>query len=119
MKNYRDLLLSQAFRVVPGELYNLVSFELRREFRHIFYEIILPEDAPWEYLREKVMPPFVRYCEFKSIYPESTSRLIISLFYQNRFYLFRGREFLKAFREIERADRDRPGHFLQKWKKET
>jgi hypothetical protein len=110
MKNYRDLLLSQAFRVVPGELYNRVSFEMRREFRHIFYEIILPEEAPWEYMREKALPSFLRYCQYKSIRPEAATRLIISLFYQNRFYLFAGKEFLKAFHEIERMSGDCTNH---------
>jgi len=110
MQNYRDLLFSKAFQVVPGEDYNRVSFELRREFQHRFYEIILPEAAPWKYMREKVMPSFLRYCQYKSIDAETATQLIVSLFYQNRFYLLAGKEFIKAFHEIEGMDGECTNH---------
>lgn len=104
MQNYRELLFSKAFKVVPGENYNRVSFEFRRDFQHRFYEIVLPEEAPWEYMRGKALPSFLRYCKYKSIRPEVSTRLIISLFYQNRFYLIAGKDFLNAFHEIERME---------------
>ena len=110
MQNYRELLFSKAFRVVPGESYNRVSFEFRRDFQHRFYEIILPEEAPWEYMRKKALPSLLRYCQYKSIRPEAATQLIISLFYQNRFYLFAGKEFLKAFHEIEKMGGECTNH---------
>ena len=119
MQSYLDRLFSKAFNVVPGENYNRVSFELRKEFQHRFYEIILPEGAPWTYMREKVMPSFLQYCQYQSIRPETATQLIVSLFYQNRFYLFAAKEFLKAFQEIESMEMESPNQRLQIYKKET
>jgi hypothetical protein len=108
MQNYRDLLFSKAFNVVPGEIYNRVSSELRGKFRHSFYEIILPEGAPWKYVEEKVMPSFLRYCAYKSIRPETATRLIVSLFYRGRFYLIAAKDFIKEIQQIERTEGQSP-----------
>lgn len=101
MADYRDLLFSRAFRVVPGPQYNEISQPLRESRNLFFYEVILHPDTPWESLRDRVYPALARYLKYKSIAPDSAEGVVVSLFFREQFYLIEGREFLSAYREIE------------------
>ena len=104
MADYRDLLLSRAFLVVPGPQYNEVSHQMRESRGLFFYEVILRPDTPWESMRDRVYPALARFLKYKSISPELGSGVVVSLFFQNRFYLLAGSEFLKTYTEIEGLD---------------
>ncbi len=104
MAGYRHFLFSRAFSVVPGPQYNEVSQQLRENQNFFFYEVILPPDAPWEFLRDRIYPPLARFLKYKSLDPELGRGAVISLFFQERFYLLAGPEFLKAYAEIEGLD---------------
>jgi hypothetical protein len=106
MDPFRDLLLSKAFQVVPGPRYNQVSQDLRESGNILFYEVVLREDTPWEYLRDQVYPVLARYLKYKSISPELPEGVVVSLFFQDRFYLLQASEFLQAYREKEGLDPD-------------
>ena len=101
MADYRDLLFSRAFRVVPGPQYNEISQQLRESRNLFFYEVILHPDTPWEFLRDRVYPALARYLKYKSIAPDSAEGMVVSLFFREKFYLIEGREFISAYREIE------------------
>lgn len=101
MADYRDLLFSRAFRVVPGPQYNEISQQLRESRNLFFYEVILQPDTSWESLRDRVYPALARYLKYKSIAPDSAEGVVVSLFFRDQFYLIEGREFLAAYREIE------------------
>jgi hypothetical protein len=106
MDPFRDLLFSKAFQVVPGPLYNQVSQDLRESRNILFYEVVLREDTPWEYLRDQVYPVLARYLKYKSISPELPEGVVVSLFFRDRFYLLHAAEFLRAYREKEGLDPD-------------
>ena len=101
--DFKDILFSKADSVIQGKDYNRVSYEMREKGneRLIFYEVILPEDKGWEYLRDKIYPEFIRFLKMKKIDPEAAPGTIVSLFYRDRCYLIKGSEFLKAFMEME------------------
>jgi hypothetical protein len=104
MHDYRDFLLSKAFRIVPGQEYNRVSYELRENKRgplFAIYEIVLHEGQSWEDMREKVYPALVRYLKYKGMPPASGAGLMIALFSRDFFYLIDGPDFLGAYCEIE------------------
>ena len=105
--HYQKLLLAKAFRVVPGREYNKVSSALRDERqggRSLFYEVVLDEGRPWKYLRKMIFPAFIRYLKYKRLDPRSGQGLIVSLFFQNKFYLLEAPEFINAFCELEGID---------------
>lgn len=115
MIHFRDLLFSKASRIVPGPGYNRVSRQLRENRNILFYEVVLLEDTPWEHLRDHVYPALARYLRYKSISPERPEGVVVSLFFQDRFYLLEALEFLRAYRETEGLD---PGAFhirVQNW----
>jgi hypothetical protein len=104
MADYQDLLFSRAFLVVPGPQYNEVSQRLRESQDLFFYEVILPPDAPWEFMRDRVCPSLARFLKSKSLDPEMGIGVVVSLFFQERFYLLKGPEFMKSYAEIEGLD---------------
>jgi hypothetical protein len=106
MDPFRDLLFSKAFQIVPGSRYNQVSQDLRETQNILFYEVVLREDTPWEYLRDQVYPLLARYLRHKSISPELPEGVVVSLFFHDRFHLLRAAEFLRAYREKEGLDPD-------------
>jgi hypothetical protein len=106
MDPFRDLLFSKAFQVVPGPRYNQVSHDLRERGNILFYEVVLREDTRWEGLRDNVYPALARYLKYKSISPELPEGAVVSLFFQDRFYLLHAAEFLRAYREKEGLDPD-------------
>jgi hypothetical protein len=104
MDHFRDLLFSKAFQVVPGPLYNQVSQGLRESGNLLFYEVVLREETPWKHLRDQVYPALARYLRHKSLSPELPEGVVVSLFFQDRFYLLEGSEFMKSYGEIEGLD---------------
>jgi hypothetical protein len=104
MADYRDLLFSRAFLVVPGPQYNEVSQQLRESQNLFFYEVILPPDTPWESMRDRVYPALARFLNFKFLDPEMGRGVVVSLFFQDRFYLLEGSEFMKGYMEMEGLD---------------
>ena len=104
MADYRELLFCRAFLVVPGPQYNEVSQQLRESQDLFFYEVILHPGTPWESMRDRVYPALARFLEYKSISPVLGIGVVVSLFFQNRFYLLAGSEFLKTYAEIEGLD---------------
>ncbi len=104
-KNFKDRLLGQAFRVVPGTDYNRVSYELREKNRSgllQFYEVILNEQDTWDYMKDTIYPSLVRYLRFKSIDPVVGQGIVVSLFFKERFFLIRCNDFVKIYCEMER-----------------
>jgi hypothetical protein len=104
MVDHKDIILSRAFSVIPGDAYNRVSLEMREKCdgRHLlFYEAVLPENHGWEYLRDNVFPSLARFLKRKFMGPESGKGLVISLFFKDRCFFIEGPDFLKAFREME------------------
>ena len=104
MAEYRHLLFSKAFSVVPGLQYNEVSQRLRESQNLFFYEVILTPDTPWESLRDRVYPALARFLKYKSLDPEMGRGVVVSLFFQERFYLLEGSEFMKGYMEMEGLD---------------
>ena len=91
--DYWKVLCSKAFEVVQGMDYNKVASEMRDNaegFAPFFYEVVCKEDRPWENFKDRVYPSFVRYLNYKSLDPGPGQGLIVSLYYEERFYLIRG-----------------------------
>ncbi len=106
MADFRELLFSKAFKIIPGIAYNQTLEELSKAQEEsgdkvLFYEVVLPVDKSWEYLRDKIYPALVRYLKNKSIDPETCKGVIIALFFKDLCYLIEGREFMKVFCEME------------------
>ena len=104
---FRETLFSKAFLVVPGPQYNRVSFEMRGEgpvSKVTFYEVILHEEAGWRILREKTYPSLARYLKAKYINPHAQAGVVVSLFFEDYFYLIEAAQFMQAYREIEKID---------------
>jgi hypothetical protein len=104
MDHFRNLLFSKAFQVVPGPLYNPVSQDLRESGNILFYEVVLREETSWKHLRDRVYPALARYLRHKSISLDLPEGVVVSLFFQDRFYLLQASEFLRAYRETEGLD---------------
>ncbi len=103
MPDFRDILFSNAFKIVSGNDYNKVSYELREksEDQFIIYEIVLKENDSWEYLKDKVYPRLVRYLKQKGLDPSSGEGFIIALFFKEKVYLIKGIDFIRTFCEME------------------
>jgi len=108
MVSYREMLFSRAFKIVPGIEFNQVSQELRDENpKTLFsiYEMVLQENQSWDDMKERVYPNLVKYLKYKGMQPESGVGLVVSLFFNDHFYLIEGPDFLQTFCEIEGLDR--------------
>lgn len=103
MADYKDLLLTKAFKIVPGIEYNRVAYELRERAGDslLIYEVVLDEEKPWEFWRDKVYPNLVKYLKEKGMNPSSGEGLIISLFFKDFAYLITGPDFFQVFCEME------------------
>lgn len=103
MPDFKHILFSNAFNIVPGIDYNRVSYELREKTKDSFiiYEVVLKENDSWEYLKEKVYPRLVKYLKQKGIYPSTGEGFIVALFFKENVYLIKGTDFIKIFCEIE------------------
>lgn len=117
-KEFRQALLSRAFVVVPGAEYNQAAYELRQEKEgtpfHL-YEIVLEEEHTWTHVTDHVFPSLVRHLKYKSMDPLTGKGLVISLFFQDQFYLIECRDFIKLFREIEEIDEEELRLRIRKW----
>jgi hypothetical protein len=98
------LLLSKAFRVVPGPRSNEVSQGLRETRGLFFYEVILPPDSRWEFLRDRVYPSLARYLQSKSLDPGTGGGAVVSLFRRDSFFLISGADFMETYGSIEGLD---------------
>jgi len=118
MADYQNSLLSRAFKIVHGTEYNRVSQDLRDENPETLisiYEIVLQENLSWEEMRERVYPNLVKYLRYKGIHPESGTGLIVSLFFNDYFYLIECLDFLKFFCEREGLDPTAFHSLVLKW----
>lgn len=116
------VLCSKAFEVVQGTDYNKVASEIRDHAEGLapfFYEVVCKEDQPWENFKDRVYPSFVRYLNYKSLDPASGQGVIVSLYYEERFYLIRGSDFIGAFCEIEKIDHSTYHSCILKWLSEV
>ena len=120
--DWRKLLFSKAFRIVPGMDYNEVSDELREKSRGTsfqLYEVILEEKMVWEYLRDKIYPAVARYLKAKGIDPRIGKRVVVSLFFRDQFYLIEYPEFIKAYCEMEGLEEKDFRLHISKWLSEN
>lgn len=103
MADYKDILFSKAFKIIPGLEYNKTAYELRAKegTPFVIYEVIIKEEGSWPYLRDKVYPNLARYLKEKGLDLTSGEGLIIALFYKDHVYFIKGMDFIKAFCEIE------------------
>ncbi|MCX8116360.1 MAG: STAUR_1299 family protein [Desulfobacterota bacterium] len=102
MADYKEILLSKAFRVIPGIDYNRVSYEMRQEEAgFLLYEVVLKEGDPWDYLRDRIYPNLAKYLKEKGIDPASGEGFVISLFFKDYVYFIRGSDFIQGFCEME------------------
>ena len=104
MNSSRDALFPKAFNVFSGKTYNQVCQEIheKNEDRYsLFYEVVLPENRSWEYLRDNVYPTLARFLKNKSMDPESAKGVVISLFFMDRCYLIEELDFIKTFCGME------------------
>jgi hypothetical protein len=115
MKDFKETIFSKAFSVILGTEYNRVAQEMREDDFACFYEVVLPEDKSWEYLKDRVYPSMARYLKFKSMDPESGRGLVVSVFHGEICYLIEGPSFLEAFQEVEGIDRAAFRFRVLKW----
>jgi len=106
MAEFPELLFSKAFKTVPGLDYNRTLEELLQRQEEsgkkvLVYEVVLPVDKSWEYLRDKVYPSLARYLKDKSIDPETCEGVLISLFFKDSCYFIDGQQFMDIFCEME------------------
>jgi hypothetical protein len=104
-KDFKKAIFSKAFSVIQGTDYNRVAQEMREDDFSLFYEVVLPEDKRWDYLKDRIYPSLARYLKYKSMDPESGSGLVVSVFHGALCYLIEGPSFLDAFQEVEGLDR--------------
>ena len=117
MPPYLALLLEKSFEIIPGELYNQYRLEVAEQLgdSYLFYEFSLLEEKPWSALREHTYPLFVRYIKAKLIDPTTANGVVVAIFHGDKCYLLKGEDFLKAYREIEGADRSTFLERVQAW----
>lgn len=103
MGDFKEILLSKAFRVVPGIEYNRISYELRGKEGNgsLLYEVVIQENDPWDHLRDRVYPNLAKYLKDKGIDPTSGEGLIVSLFFKDHVYLIKGSDFFRVFCDME------------------
>jgi hypothetical protein len=116
--DYWKVLCSKAFEVVQGMDYNKVASEIRDKtggFTPFLYDVVCKKDLPWENFKDRVYPSFVRYLNYKSLDPGSGQGFIVSLYYEERFYLIGGPDFIGAFCEIEGVDHSTYHAYVLQW----
>lgn len=115
---FRETLFCKAFLVVPGPQYNRVSYEMRGQGtakRLTFYEVILAQEIEWGTLRDRTYPPLARYLKAKSINPLAPAGVVVSLFFEDYFYLIEASEFMRAYREMEGIDATAFQQRVKRW----
>jgi hypothetical protein len=107
MTHFRALMLGKAFKVIPGMAYNqtLAEWSSREAGPAVlFYELVMPEEGPWEMFRDKIYPTFARYLKHKSSDPENPRNVIVAVFFKDQCYLLEGPQFVSVLREMEGLD---------------
>jgi len=104
MADYLDTLAARAFRIIPGVQYNAVRAEFDSSQAPVFYEVVLGEGKPWEYLRDRIYPAFARFLRDRSLDPEDPKGMVVAVFHRERCFLLDGRKFLEVFKEVEGLD---------------
>ena len=101
MTDFRDNILSRAFRVVPGVEFNRARLDLqeRAEVAPVIYKVTMPETGSWESFRDATFPLLVRY--LKAIHPEYPRALVVAVLYRERCYFIEGRHFVNVLCEME------------------
>ena len=117
MPPYVEPLLEKSFEVIPGELYNQYRSEVAEQVgdSYLFYEFSLLEEKPWQALRDRTYPLFVRYIKAKLIDPTTATGVVVAIFHADNCYLMKGEDFLKAYREIEGVDQATFLERVQEW----
>lgn len=103
MADFKEVLLSKSFRTVHGTEFNQVYSSVREmsEPPLLIYEIVLRDDQTWDYMRNKVYPFLVRYLKHKGLNPSSGSGFVVALFFKDFVHFIKGKDFFKAFCEME------------------
>jgi hypothetical protein len=103
MTDFRDHILSRAFRVVPGVEFNRARRELQEGagLAPVIYEVTLPETGSWESFRDATFPLLVRYLKAQGIDPEYPRALVVAVFFRDRCYFIDGRHFVNVLCEME------------------
>jgi hypothetical protein len=103
MHNFKELLLSKSFRTVHGTEFNQVYSSVREmsEPPLLIYEIVLEDDQTWDYMKNKVYPFLARYLKHKGLNPSSGSGFVVALFFKDFAHFLKGKDFFKAFCEME------------------
>ncbi|MGC8828849.1 MAG: STAUR_1299 family protein [Verrucomicrobiia bacterium] len=103
MKDFRDIFLDRAFKIVPGVAYNQSRRELIEQSAivPVIYELVFPEKGSWEEFRDKTIPLMMRYIKSQGIDPEFPKLLIVAIFYRDKCYFLEGEEFRNALCELE------------------
>ncbi|MFB3926886.1 MAG: STAUR_1299 family protein [Syntrophales bacterium] len=103
MDQFKKVIFSKAFDIIPGPEYNRFAFDLREKSGGaiFMYEIVMKDDHSWEHLKEKAYPNLVRFMTYKRIDPEGGERCVVALFFRGFFYCMWSADFIQAFREIE------------------
>ena len=106
MRAYIELLLEKSFEDIPGELYNQYRQDSAEQLgdSYLFYELSLMEEKPWDFLRDRIYPLFVRYIKSKRVDPATAHGVVVAVFHQDRCYLLKGQAFLEVYRELEGID---------------
>mgnify|MGYP000053030144 CR=1 FL=1 len=106
MADFRERLFSKAFKTGPGSEYNAVAHALREQedHPHRFYEVPLKVQDSWDTLRDHIYPRFIRHLKYKKMDPEVGRGLTIALFFQDRYYLIEGPQFIGVYLEMEGLD---------------
>jgi hypothetical protein len=90
MADFKEVLLSKSFRTVHG-----------REFNQVYSSVREMSDQTWDYMRNKVYPFLVRYLKHKGLNPSSGSGFVVALFFKDFVHFIKGKDFFKAFCEME------------------
>lgn len=112
MSNFRDQLLSRAFRIVPGPEFNRARRELLEQapMAPVVYEIVLPETGSWVDFRDATFPLLVRYLRAQGVDPENPRLLVAAVFFRDRCYFIQGPDLLDWLKEQEGLN-DQALHF--------
>ncbi len=105
MEHRVRLLLSKSFKTLQAVDYNQVRYLMTNApgERMAVCETAIPEDSPWEHVKEHVYPPLCRYLRGKRFDP-TNPRVVVAVFYGDSCHLIHGPDFMQAYREIECLD---------------
>ena len=117
MREYLQLLLEKSFEDIPGEVYNQYRQDSAEQLgdSYLFYELSLMEERPWEFLRDRIYPLFVRYIKSKRVDPATAHGVVVAVFHQDRCYLLKGQAFLEVYLKLEGIDTNTFSAMVLQW----